>query len=336
MTKLLKVHGSFNHFFILDQTELDQPLTDAELVTLGQKLCAPANGILNGADGVLVVNKSDHDGVLGQMRVINADGSEASMCGNGLRTVARYLSEKTGQTEFKVETKQADLTVKKQADFATGVPAFAVEISPVRFNAAALPFEKLGRDRIIDDYLPELAPGVKFTSLAVPNPHLIAFGDEDLLVGPMMKELGEYLNGKNPYFTDGVNLNFAKILGPNELFVRTFERGVGFTNACGTGMSATSLAFALTHPDLGHFETPIKVYNPGGMVQTVLHFTNHRYFIELIGNATVTHTLTVDETHLHQADFTADDFDITMTSEDEAYHQFVTSLPKPVTVNVKD
>ena len=122
MTELLKVHGSFNHFFILDQTELDHPLSDPELVTLGQKLCPPANGVLNGADGVLVVNKSDHDGVLGQMRVINADGSEASMCGNGLRTVARYLSEKTGQSEFKVETKQADLTVKSKPISLTGSP----------------------------------------------------------------------------------------------------------------------------------------------------------------------------------------------------------------------
>ena len=132
MAQLLKVHGSFNHFFLLDQTTLPTPLSDPALIRLAQHLTDPGNGFLHGADGLLVVNRSEHPGVLGQMRVINADGSEASMCGNGLRTVARYLSEKTGQTNFKVETRQADLAVRKETDFATQVPAFAVEISPVR------------------------------------------------------------------------------------------------------------------------------------------------------------------------------------------------------------
>ena len=336
MVQLLKVHGSYNHFFLLDQTQLETPLTDPELVALGKQITDPTAGPLGGADGLLVVDHSDHAGVLGQMRVINADGSEASMCGNGLRTVARYLSEQHGQTEFKVETMQADLAVRKEADFAANVPAFAVEISPVRFNAAALPFAELGRERIVDDYVPELAPGIKFTSLAVPNPHLIAFGDDDLLTGPGMQELGEYLNGTNPYFPDGVNLNYAKILGENELFVRTFERGVGFTNACGTGMSATSLAFALTHPDLGHFDQPITVYNPGGQVKTIAHFADHRYWVELIGNATFTDRLEVAEAALHQAAVTPAAVTVTSTGEDEAYHAFVAGLPKPVKVAVKD
>lgn len=336
MAQLLKVHGSFNHFFLLDQTTLPTPLSDPALIRLAQHLTDPGNGFLHGADGLLVVNRSEHPGVLGQMRVINADGSEASMCGNGLRTVARYLSEKTGQTNFKVETRQADLAVRKETDFATQVPAFAVEISPVRFNAAALPFTNLGRERIIDDLVPELAPGLRFTSLAVPNPHLVAFGDEALLTGPLMGELGAFLNQPNPYYPDGVNLNFAKILGEDELFVRTYERGVGFTNACGTGMSATSLAFALTHPTLGHFETPITVYNPGGLVKTLLHSVHHHYQIELIGNATVTHQLEIADDLLAAANFTTDQVVVTETGEDAAYQQFVATLPTPVKVAVKD
>lgn len=336
MVQLLKVHGSFNHFFLLDQTSLETPLTDPELAALAQQVTDTETGILNGGDGLLVVNDSNHPGVTGQMRVINSDGSEASMCGNGLRTVARYLSEKSGQDQFVVETKQADLTVQKAPEFAPGVAAFAVEISPVRFEASALPFENLGRDRIVDDYVPELAPGIRFTSLAVPNPHLIAFGDEELLTGPLMKDLGEYLNGDNPYFTDGVNLNFAKILGHNELFVRTFERGVGFTNACGTGMSATSLAFALTHPDQADFEKPLTIYNPGGMVKTILHHADHHYSIDLIGNATFTHQIEVAEEALHQATVTPAVVKVAETGEDDAYTAFVDGLPKPVVVDVKD
>lgn len=104
MVNLLKVHGSQNHFFILDQTELDQPLSDTELKIFTKKITNPNTGILNGADGVLAINQPIRKNALAQMRVINTDGSEASMCGNGLRTVARYLSEKYHRDNFLVDT----------------------------------------------------------------------------------------------------------------------------------------------------------------------------------------------------------------------------------------
>lgn len=336
MAELLKVHGSQNKFFILDQTTLQHQLTDPELVALTKQITDPEQGLLHGADGLLVVNKSTHPGVTAQMRVINADGSEASMCGNGIRTVARYVSEKENQSEFKIETMKADLKVAKHEPFAPGVPAYAAEISPVSFDKQSLPFDNLGRERIIDDYVPELAPGLKFTSVAVPNPHLIAFMDQDAITGSLLGELGTYLNGENPYYSDGVNVNFATILDKNKLFVRTFERGVGFTNACGTGMSATSLAFVLTHPDMADLNTPITVYNPGGMVQTIVHFDNHHYWVELIGNATVTHQISVDEQALHDANVSAENTTVNVTDEQAAYEKMVDSLPKTVHVNVKE
>lgn len=167
MVSLLKVHGSQNYFFIIDQTELHTQLTNNELISLAKKITNPKTGILDGADGLLVVNKSSHPDALGQMRVINADGSEASMCGNGLRTVSRYLAEKYHKNKFQVETLNADLRVKKNKDLADGVPAYAVEISPICFKKEALPFDNLGHNRLIDQYVPELYPGLKFTSIAV-------------------------------------------------------------------------------------------------------------------------------------------------------------------------
>ncbi|MGU9954871.1 diaminopimelate epimerase [Limosilactobacillus fermentum] len=335
MAQLLKVHGSQNQFFLLDQTTLARPLSDPELRALGLQLCDPAIGILGGADGLLVVNDSDNPAASGQMRVINADGSEASMCGNGLRTVARYLAEKTNQTRFQVETMKADLTVAYHDDFFPGVPGYAVEISPVRFNKEALPFDQVGHERLLDTLVPEFVPGWRFSALAVPNPHLIAFVSDEELAGPVLGELGQRLNGENPYFADGVNVNFAHILGPNELFVRTYERGVGFTNACGTGMSATTLAFALTHPDQAGFETPITVYNPGGMVKTILHHHDARYTIDLIGNATFTNQIEVHEAALHDAQVTDADVTVTETGEQAAYLDFVASLPQVSTVKSK-
>ncbi|QNQ82057.1 diaminopimelate epimerase [Lactobacillus sp. PV037] len=326
MVELIKVHGSQNQFFILDQETLSQKLNDKELKELALALTNHKTGLLHGSDGLLVVDKASSD-ALAQMRVINADGSEASMCGNGLRTVARYLHEKTGQTEFKVQTMKADLNVRKFEDFAHNVPAFAVEISPVSFNAASLPFKNLGRERLINDFVPEIYPGLKFTSLAVPNPHLISFMSQEQIESNILGGVGSYLNGDNPYYPDGVNVNFAQIIDKNKIFVRTFERGVGFTNACGTGMSATSLALALTHPEAGELEQTITVYNPGGFVKTIPHYDalHHRYWIELIGNATFTDKINISEEDLKNHNFTH--AAITSTNEQDAYLNFVNNLP---------
>lgn len=323
MAQLLKVHGSMNQFFILDQDELAHPLTDQELTALAIRLCDSQNQILGGADGLLVVDHGTHEGVRGRMQVVNADGSRASMCGNGLRTVSRYLSQKYGEDEFVVQTQDADLHVRRQPELAPGVPAFAVEISPVSFVPETLPYDNLGHHRLLDTAVPELAPQLTFTALSIPNPHLISFVSQKVLAGQLLGDLGSFLNGDNPYFPDGVNVNFAHIDGENQLFVQTYERGVGFTNACGTGMSATSLAFVLTHPDLGHFDVPIKVYNPGGMVRTIVHHDGRRYWVELVGNATVTAQLSVNEAVLHNAGVSPDNIKVEKTDEQAAYEHFV-------------
>ena len=328
MINLKKVHGSQNSFFILDQTLLTTPLTEQELVTLTKTLTAKATGILGGADGILVVQKSSTPNTVAQMRVINADGSEASMCGNGLRTVARYLAEKHALTSFKVQTRQSDLEVQKQAELAPNVPAFGVEISPVHFEKRYLPFDNLGAEQIIDRPLVEFEPQKKlhFTIMAVPNPHLISFVPDIEKAGTFLGELGAKLNTLNPYFPDGVNVNFAQILGPNKLFVRTYERGVGFTNACGTGMSATSLAFYLSHPEQCDLTQEITVFNPGGMVKTKVRQLDDQFKIQLIGNATFSHDILVAEKHLHHNTVTPDVCQIQATGEQEAYLKFIQHL----------
>ncbi|WP_334333562.1 diaminopimelate epimerase [Companilactobacillus sp. HBUAS59544] len=318
MVKLLKVHGSENQFFILDQSLLDKPLTDTEIKQLAINLC---QNVLNGADGLLVVDTSID--CLGKMRVINADGSEAKMCGNGLRTVSRYLSDKYQLNEFKVETLESNLSVKRAKDFYSGVPAFSVEISPISFQKDALPFSYRDLNEMIDQEVPEFGNGT-YSAVAVPNPHLIKFVEE--IDHDELNNLGTKLNAKNPYFPEGVNVSFCKILGTNKLFVQTFERGVGFTNACGTGMSATSLLFAILHNKQFDSTKDISVYNPGGMVKTniQLNTDKEKSLIKLIGNATFTHEINIDEQKLHENDLT--NISITQTGEESDYQAFVQSI----------
>lgn len=327
MVYMQKVHGSQNTFFLLDQTQLEQPLSQAELVRLAKQLTDSTTGLLSGADGLLVVSSSSHQNVLGKMQVINADGSIASMCGNGLRTVGRYLAEKYHQNSFKVETQQADLKVSVEPEWADSVKAISVEISPVSFAKQDLPFAQLNCEQLINQEVPAFAPNLKFSAVAVPNPHLISIVSAEVLASSLLEKLGTKLNQPNPYFPDGVNVSFAQVIDSRHLFVRTFERGVGFTNACGTGMSAASLVFALIRPQAAAFEQLLTVSNPGGFVQTRVHQQNERYWIELIGNATVTDLIEVAEESLHQSlpDFRF--FQVKPTTENAAYKKFI-SLSK--------
>lgn len=325
MVYMQKVHGSQNTFFLLDQTQLKQTLSQAELVRLAKQLTNSKTGLLGGADGLLVISSSSHQNVLGKMQVINADGSIASMCGNGLRTVGRYLAEKYHQNSFKVETQQADLKVSVEPDWAESVKAISVEISPVNFAKQDLPFDQLNCNQLINQEVPAFAPGLKFTAVAVPNPHLISIVSAEVLASSLLEKLGTKLNQPNPYFPDGVNVSFAQVIDSRHLFVRTFERGVGFTNACGTGMSAASLVFALTHQQEKVFNHLLTVSNPGGFVQTRVHQQEDHYWIELIGNATVTHNINADESLFHQdlPDFSL--FQVEQTSENAAYQAFISN-----------
>lgn len=317
--KLQKVHGSENDFFILDETLLAEPLTQIEIDKLRKSLCGRQSGLLEGADGILLVEQTDEGSALAKMRVINSDGTEASMCGNGLRTVARYLSEKHNKEFFTVETMFADLKVRKTVEFSDKVPAYQVEISPVSFDKEAVSMN-YSEETIINEEIPALSETLKFSVVAVPNPHLIAFVDHEGLMNGELERIAGYVNGENPLFPDGINVSFVEILGENELFVRTYERGVGLTSACGTAMCASSLMYTLLYTK--QFYEKITVRNVGGLVQTIVHETGDGgYWMELIGNATVTHTIQGSIAELMAGNFTA--LVIEETEEQTAYTEFL-------------
>ncbi|MBE6185332.1 diaminopimelate epimerase [Heyndrickxia ginsengihumi] len=285
--KLIKSHGSGNDFFIIDELSNNYHFTDTDRKQLALALCNRNTAL--GADGILFVSASDVADA--QMRVFNADGSEASMCGNGLRCVGRYVCDLLEKDDIIVETKKANLYVKKAEPIFGEIPTYRVEISPVLFELEKLPMN-IGKQVLINEQVPELDSDLTFTAVAVPNPHLITFVDNDMFKSSKQKTLSEYVNGPNDIFPDGVNVSFVKFLKKGELYVRTFERGVGFTNACGTAMSASSLVSCLLA--FNDYEEAIDVYNNGGKVRCLVHKQDDKHYgIDLIGNATYLYDATI-------------------------------------------
>lgn len=284
---LIKGHGSGNDFLLIDEITNAYSFSESERAELARLLCNRGSDL--GADGILFIMKSDHAD--GRMRVFNADGSEASMCGNGLRLVARYVCEMQGFQEAIIETMKADLKVSKQADIFPNVTTYQVEISPVSFHLADLPLN-LKEDNLLNEKIPELSDELTFSALAVPNPHLISIVETEQLKSDIQKQISEKVNNPNELLPDGVNVSFVKSFEMGSIYVNTFERGVGFTNACGTAMSASSLVTCLK--GLNEVEEIINVYNNGGKVQCVVHESEENYSIDLIGNATYLYKAALD------------------------------------------
>ncbi|MFJ7748250.1 diaminopimelate epimerase [Peribacillus sp. NPDC097295] len=292
-----KIHGSGNDFLIIDELTTNLTFTEEERENLAKVLCDRER---LGADGILFVMKSKHADA--RMRVFNADGSEASMCGNGLRCVARYANDVLGLDKMTVETMKVDLLVEKTDDIYTGIPTYKVEISPVSFQVKDLPLI-IEKERLLNELLPELHESLKFSALAVPNPHLITLVDSSMLQSDLQEELATKVNRPNDLFPDGVNVSFVKELEPGSIYVRTFERGVGFTNACGTAMSASSLVTCSI--GLNSLEQEISVYNNGGKVKCIVHHDEKRdsYSIDLIGNATYEYKVSMEIDQVHPETF---------------------------------
>ncbi|ANU10783.1 diaminopimelate epimerase [Planococcus antarcticus DSM 14505] len=268
---LIKVHGSMNTFYMFESDGR------ADFAQLAIQLAALDKDI----DGILVILPS----VIAhaKMRVFNNDGSEASMCGNGLRCVARYVCERDKVKEAVIETMRASLRVKKEETLNEGIETYAVEISPVSFSLSRLPLSYDGNSEWIHKPLSFVSEKIPFSAVAVPNPHLIGIVSADLQKDTShQQKWAQYFNGNNEYFSDGVNVSYVTPM-EGGIFVRTYERGVGFTNACGTAMTASALISCMT--GLMPYGD-VFVYNPGGMVKCTVRRQGDNIRLQLTGNAT--------------------------------------------------
>jgi diaminopimelate epimerase len=224
-TPVSKYHGARNDFLILDS----RAHAVADLRAFARRWCDRHSGV--GADGVLVVGASDRAPVA--MRVINSDGSEAEMCGNGIRCVARYLDERGEGGSFDIDT-------------IAGIIRTEViergEVYRIRVD--------LGEPEIV-------TIGVDEAIVRVGNLHLVLFraSIEDV----MLLELGQAMQ-RDARFPEGINVHLVAIEDRQTLRLRHYERGAGLTMACGTGTAAAIVA-AIAR---GEAASPVRARVPGG------------------------------------------------------------------------
>lgn len=287
--QILKCHGSGNYFILINEYEGIR-FSEPERVNLSKALCE-RQGIL-GADGILFFQNSEVAD--GKMRMFNPDGSEAEMCGNGLRCIGRFAGETLGKDSVLIETLKGISSVVKDSNIHKDVETYQAELNTISLNTKDIPIV-FNEQTLIDKPLPALSANLTFTAVSMPNPHIVAIVDK--IYDKELEQIGEKANQLKELFPNGVNVNFCQLLDEAAIFVRTYERGVGLTNSCGSGMSASALVSCqLSHHQFGK---SIEVYNRGGLVRCKATSNNHQnYLVFLSGNATFMFSGTIEFTSI--------------------------------------
>jgi len=242
-----KMHGLGNDFIVVWAESFAKAV---RYQPLSISWCNRNYGI--GADGILVTGYDSEDGIF--MRIFNPDGSEAEMCGNGIRCIALWAKQAglVDEDEFPVKTLAGTRVVKIVSP---ETKAVRVDMGRPGLNPLNLPV--IGKE---DNLIMAVnAAGQHFiiTAVSMGNPHAVVVV-EDVSRIPLEK-WGAALEN-NPLFPYGTNVEFVEILSAEELKVRVWERGAGITQACGTGACATVVACHL----LGKSHRQARVHLPGG------------------------------------------------------------------------
>lgn len=276
--KMIKCHGTGNDFILIDEISHDYGFTEEQRRDMSILLCDRENGI--GADGILfVLNSYKYDG---RMRIFNSDGTEPEMCGNGLRCVGRYVLELLGKDEAVIETMKAHYNVKVAEELFKGVKNIEITIDTVSLNPKDLPLLAEGNDFLFRP-ITELSNTLEFSAFSITNPHLVTFVDK-VDIDEVIK-VGEKANSRKGCLPKGVNVNFVRKIDEDNIYVKTYERGVGLTKSCGTGMTSSSVAFFIKEGKKEYFL--VNIYNDGGMIKCRVHeIDNRKYSVDFIGNAT--------------------------------------------------
>ncbi|QIA06931.1 diaminopimelate epimerase [Draconibacterium halophilum] len=246
----VKSHGLGNDYIVLNQDEITFELTEKAII----RICDVHFGI--GSDGILLKVPSDNADF--GLRILNPDGSEAEKSGNGLRIFAKYLydHEFTSAKSFSIETPgglvRAEIAEEKNGK------AFMVKVDMGKaiFESEKVPVN-LQKPECIDESLPLHDKTFQINCVSVGNPHCVVLVDE--LNEEEIKTYGSDIEN-HPMFPNRINVQFAKVISPNEVEIMIWERGAGWTLASGS----SSCAVACTVVKRGLTERNLTIKMPGG------------------------------------------------------------------------
>jgi len=231
------MQGAGNDFLVVDGAK--EQIPEESLPGVARRACDRHFGI--GGDGLILVLPSRVANF--RMRIFNSDGSEAEMCGNGIRCFAKYVFDrKMGQdVVMTVETLAGIKTLKLNA-VGGKVQTVRVDMGEPRLLRSEIPMRGPENTKVISEPLKVGGKKIEVTCVSMGNPHCVTFVD-DVEHYPVEK-MGPQIEN-HPSFPARTNVEFAQIVNKEEIKVRTWERGCGETLACGTGSCASVVAAAL-------------------------------------------------------------------------------------------
>lgn len=248
--KFTKMQGLGNDFVLVDYEEIKN--SDIPLSELAARMCDRKFGI--GADGLIVVNPDDMKSNTDVCwRILNSDGSEPQMCGNGMRCFAQYVFNHglVKEKKFSVNT-LAGTIIPEVLDndlvrVNMGKPILEAEKIPVKSNLFP----------VLNDTLQAEDRTFQFSAVSMGNPHCLIFSDEN--TEELAIKYGSSIEN-NPIFPEKTNVEFIKVISEKHIKINVWERGCGITLACGTGACASTVAAILNNLT----ENKVKADLPGG------------------------------------------------------------------------
>jgi diaminopimelate epimerase len=248
--KFTKMHGNGNDYVYVSTFHQEAPADPARLA-----IAVSDRHLGIGSDGLILIGPSERADA--RMRMYNADGSESEMCGNGVRCVAKYIHDHgiARKRRVTVETGRGVLALDLEVE---GGQARRVRVdmgAPI-LRASEIPTTLPG-DPPVDAPLVVEGRTLAVTAVSMGNPHAVIYV-EDVANFPVAT-FGPVLE-HHPSFPNRVNAHFVGVLGPNEVRMRTWERGSGITLACGTGACAVCVAGVLS----GRTGRKVLAHLPGG------------------------------------------------------------------------
>jgi diaminopimelate epimerase len=256
------MHGLGNDFVVIE----DMRREARDWPELARRLCHRHFGV--GADGLALLQTGEQTPY--RLRIFNADGSEAEMCGNALRVAGKYLFERglIREPVFSLEMQQTVKTLRLQ--LAGGhVSAVEVDMGKPVLNSADVPVTGPVR-QVVGEELAAAGQVFKITAVSMGNPHCVIFGGDPELVP--LREWGPAIE-IHPLFPRKTNVEFVEVLSPAEARLRVFERGVGETLACGSGACAVLVAGVLN----GVLSRRARLHLPGGTLLVEWREDGHVY-----------------------------------------------------------